>query len=116
MRPGAASLAAAMPSSSPLELLDINDNDIGPTGAAALAEALERGLQLKVLRMRGNRIGDEGAAALGRALAKGPLLQELDVGGNQVLTMSIPPHAYRSTVLPTVFSLNYSCTFSKNHG
>ena len=93
MWPGAASLAAAMPSSSPLELLDLSDNDIGPSGAAALADALERGLLLKALRMRGNRIGDEGAAALGRALAKGPLLQELDVGGNQVLTVSLPPLA-----------------------
>lgn len=79
-------MAAAIPASSPLELLDINDNDIGPAGAEALADALDRGLMLKTLRMRGNRIGDEGAAALGRALAKGPMLQELDVGGNQVQT------------------------------
>lgn len=86
--PGAASLGAALPASSSLELLDLNDNDIGPSGAAALADALERGLLLKTLRMRGNRIGDEGAAALGRALAKGPLLQELDVGGNQVVPMA----------------------------
>ena len=81
--PGIEALAEGIIAKSALHLLDISDNEIGPTGAQALATALEQVPTLNVLRLRGNRIGDEGAAALSAALAASGL-HELDAGHNQV--------------------------------
>lgn len=83
---GVAALGQAIRSqgrSSPIRVLDLSGNSIGPSGARALAEGLQEALELAVLRVAGCMLRNQGAAHVMSAATHGcPKMEVLDLRDN----------------------------------
>lgn len=66
-----------------LEVLSLNNNNIGDEGAGFLAHALTQNVPLQRLLLRDNNIGPPGSKALAAAMATNTCLIEIEMGGNQ---------------------------------
>jgi Ran GTPase-activating protein (RanGAP) involved in mRNA processing and transport len=69
---------------SALQVLDLQQNEIGDTGCCALVPALQSMSSLQKLDLRLNFIGDEGVWALESALQSLSLLQAVVLENNQI--------------------------------
>jgi len=67
----------------PIEILDVNTNNIGPEGAKMLAKALRSpACTLKTLKVSQNRIGFAGVIEIARSLKTNSTLTQLDISWN----------------------------------
>ena len=82
---GARAIGSALVGNARLQVLHLDDTQIGDEGVAALAAALPGNGMLQTLRINHNQFGDAGAKALAEAIkASGPTLTELRLNHNRI--------------------------------
>ena len=63
-----------------LRVLNISDNNIGPSGTTAIANALTNNTSLEELDMTRNEVGQDGAIAIAKAITNNKTLKTLTLG------------------------------------
>jgi hypothetical protein len=81
---GAVAISEALKTNSTLQVIDLEENEIGDKGATAFAKALKTNTSLQEINLNDNRIGDEGAIAISEALKTNSTLRKINLGHNEI--------------------------------
>ena len=81
---GTTAIANALTNSTSLEELDIGNNKLGDHGAELLSEGITNTKTLRVLNISENNIGPSGTTAIANALTNNTSLEELDMSCNTI--------------------------------